>query len=385
MLWRDGPSDEDVPLIPTPQGAERGEAVGDPFAWTPERSEDLARRAAAGSSPILFERSPGGAEATAARVNRFRGLVEGAAKAAGVSPDLLEALVFLESAGRPDAQAPGGAESAAGLTQILAETGQNLLGMKVDVERSDSYRRRLARATSQARIDALLRARRRVDERFDPAKALAGTARYLALAKERFGREDLALVSYHMGMGNLERVLAEFGGGRRSYTELYFDSTPTRHAAAYRRLASFGDDSSNYFWKLGAAREIMRQWRENPASVVAPAVKPLPAGDERALPNAPADTGVRVEPGVRLRPEALGVALYIGAQVQPPLQVTSGQGATFRVSRRYASERQALAFQYVLDRLTVLNVISWSRSARSIAVTATPDAAALEGLLDRLG
>ena len=50
--------------------------------------------------------------ATAERVARYRTLVERAAKTAGVNPDLLEALVFLESAGRPDAQAPGGAESA---------------------------------------------------------------------------------------------------------------------------------------------------------------------------------------------------------------------------------------------------------------------------------
>ena len=44
----------------------------DPLAWTPERSDDLTRRAAAGASLVLFERSPGGAVATAARVNRYR-------------------------------------------------------------------------------------------------------------------------------------------------------------------------------------------------------------------------------------------------------------------------------------------------------------------------
>ena len=57
-----------------------------------------------------------------------------------------------------------------------------------------------------------------------------------------------------MGMGNLENVLKDFGGGRRSYAELYFDSTPLRHPKAQKRLAGFGDDSSNYFWKLLAAR-----------------------------------------------------------------------------------------------------------------------------------
>ena len=40
--------------------------------------------------------------------------------------------MFLESAGRPDAAADPKLEGAVGLTQILAETGRNLLGMTVD-------------------------------------------------------------------------------------------------------------------------------------------------------------------------------------------------------------------------------------------------------------
>jgi hypothetical protein len=139
----------------------------------------------------------------------------------------------------------------------------------------------------------------------------------------------------------------------------------------------------------------MRLWRSDRERVVrAAALQPprrqvlegAPQGDLRALPNAPADTGVRADPGVELRPEALGVALYVGAQVRPPLRITRADdgGWTFRVSRRYASRRQALAFQYVLDRLQVLNAIVWSRTARTIRVTATRDAAVLEPLLDRL-
>ena len=52
--------------------------------------------------------------------------------------------MFLESAGRPDAIASD-TEGAVGLTQILAETGQNLLGMKIDVARSRHYSRRIRR------------------------------------------------------------------------------------------------------------------------------------------------------------------------------------------------------------------------------------------------
>jgi hypothetical protein len=400
--------DEKVPVIPTPPGASRGEAVDDPFAWTPKRSADLSRRAAAGTSHLLYTRSPDGAAVTAERVARWRGHVERAARAAGVDPNRLEALVFLESAGRPEARAPGPIEGAAGLTQVLAETATSLLGMRVDVERSRSYTRRLERALRAGnlpRAAALNRARRRVDDRFDPAKALAGTARYLKLARQRFGREDLAFVSYHMGMSNLESVLKAFGGGRRSFAELYFNSTPLRHVAAYRKLASFGDDSSNYFWKLGAAIEIMRLARHDRNRLARTAalqtsddsarrllLDGAPRGELRALANAPADTSLAVDRAVRLRPEALGVVLYAAAQVRTisgaaALRVTGdGDGGwTFHVSRTYASERQALAFQYVLDRLQVLNVIAWSRSARTVGVTAARDAKVLEPLLDRLG
>ena len=69
----------------------------------------------------------------------------------------------------------------------------------------------------------------------------------------------------------------------------------------------------------------------------------------------------------------------------PSLRVTGVEdnGWTFRISRKYTSDEQAQAFQYVLDRLQVLNVIAWSRSATSIRVTASRDADVLAPLLDR--
>jgi hypothetical protein len=278
--------------------------------------------------------------------------------------------------------------------------------MQVDQSRSAGYTRRLnaaVRAGNLRRAAALNRARRRVDDRFDPAKALAGTARYLKLARERFGREDLAFVSYHMGIGNLENVLSAFGTGRRSYAELYFDSTPLRHPKAYAKLAGFGDDSSNYFWKLSAAMEIMRMARHDKDRLVrlaalqtsgssarAVLLDGAPSGGLRALPNDPASTSLLPARAISLRPEALGAALYIGAQVRtissaPSLRVTGADdgGWTFRVSRKYASGEQAQAFQFMLDRLQVLNVIAWTRSPTSISITASRDARVFESLLDR--
>jgi hypothetical protein len=108
------------------------------------------------------------------------------------------------------------------------------------------------------------------------------------------------------------------------------------------------------------------------------------------------------------------MALYIGAQVralsgQAPLIVTSTvrdgiyqtvladrnpeatrryslhtTGWAFDILREYRSRRQALAFQFVLDRLRTLNVIAWVREARAIHVTVSRDAEMLLPLLQRV-
>jgi hypothetical protein len=112
------------------------------------------------------------------------------------------------------------------------------------------------------------RARARVDERFDPAKALRATVRYLQLAQQRFGRQDLANESYHMGIGNLAEVLDAYDGGASvPYAQLYFDTAPNHHASAYRMLSSFGDDSWTYYWRVLAAEQIMKLYRGDPAAL----------------------------------------------------------------------------------------------------------------------
>ena len=244
-----------------------GETI-DPLVYRPALDADYEARATAGYSHVLYAKSPGGVFATARRVDRLRPLVEAATRDGGVDADTLEAVVFLESGGRPDVIAGGkDPANASGLTQIVAETGQSLLAMHVDLAalaRPDQDARGARRrGGSPRRPGARWRCGGRVDERFEPRKALAGAVRYLTAAQEHFGRDDLALVSYHMGIGNLDRVIAAYGGERPSYVRLFFDSTPLRHAAAWRLLSGFGDDSSTYYWRVLAAKEIMRLYRED--------------------------------------------------------------------------------------------------------------------------
>ena len=254
----------------------------DPLAYDPAARTDFERRAAAGLSHVLYAKSPGGAAATARRTAAWRDEIDAAAAEAGHDAELIEAIVFVESAGRPEVIAGDDPEAASGLTQILAETGQNLLGLEVDLAASRRLTRRIAAAERRGRdraADRLRAQRRRIDERFDPAKALAATGRYLTIALERFGRDDLAVASYHMGIGNLEQVARAYSGEPDaaianvvdehdlSYARLYFDTSPLLHRPAHRLLASFGDDSSTYLWRVLAAREIMRLHREQPAEL----------------------------------------------------------------------------------------------------------------------
>jgi hypothetical protein len=409
----------------------------DPFAYDPDREDEFVERATAGHSHVLYAKSPGGVLATTRRVERWRPQIERAA--AGTDPDLLEAMVFLESAGNPAARPSDDLEGAVGLTQILAGTGTDLLGMRVDVDASERLTRRIRRRGPTRR---LLRKRRQVDERFDPRKALRGAARYLELARQRFGREDLAVVSYHMGMGNLQSVLDAYGDDDASWARVYFDATPRNHPRAYRLLSGFGDDSASYLWRVYAAREIMRLYREDPDALRRRASLQTAKGSAEEVLHPRSRTKVFETPdelhdayrsgelrplqgigGMRvdrqagelaarldadpalyrgLRPEAYELAVYLAAGVRSvsgtsgALAVTSTvrdlgyqrlllrdnpfatreyslhtTGFAFDVRRDYASRAQAVAFQYMLDRLQSLNLIAWVREPGAIHITAS--------------
>jgi hypothetical protein len=255
-----------LPHLPAP-GVAQAPSRRDPFAYAPSRQADFVARATAGQAHVLYAKSPDGVVSTAARVAAWAPLIQRATAGSGVDPARLEAIVFLESGGFPNAIAGADPSAAAGLTQIVADTGTSLLGMHVDLVRSRALTKQILAAGAngnQTAVTQLEAQRARVDDRFDPAKALAATVRYLNLAQTRFGRGDLALESYHMGIGNLASVLSAYDGGAPvPYVQLYFDTAPDRHAAAYRLLSSFGDDSWTYYWRILAAEQIMSLYRSD--------------------------------------------------------------------------------------------------------------------------
>jgi hypothetical protein len=380
----------DVEVAEIAGEARSGGAAGseDPLAWSPGRGEELAERASLGTSHVIYEKSPGGVALAAERTADWRNEVETAADEHGVDPDVLEAMVFLESAGRTTVMADGTPRSATGIAQIIPSTATDLLGMRVDLERSIELTRQIARAAARSKpelAERLSRERAEVDERFDPERALAGAARYLQIAEERFGSEQLAVVSYHMGIGNLENVIAAYTGesvgedgaaelvdeAGLDYPRLFFDSSPQTHADSWELLAGFGDDSSLYYWRVRASQDVMRRWRDDAAALDERAdlitqkatleelyhpegetdsfetaedvLEARADGDLVAIPQDPSlgfrvteqagelanDLGADPELYRALRPEALAALIYLGAKVDAisgesaPLKVTS--------------------------------------------------------------
>ena len=58
-------------------------------------------------------------------------------------------------------------------------------------------------------------------------------------------------------------------------------------------------------------------------------------------------------------------------------------GYAFDILRRYRNRSHALAFQFMLDRLTALDLIAWVREPAAIHITVGPRAKELLPLLER--
>ena len=248
-----------------PAGDAPETGAGGLFHYDASNSAEYVARATAGNGQVLFSKSPGGAVATAARVAAFAPMIERAVAGTDIPATAIEGLVFLESAGLPDAAVADNPANAAGLTQILPSTATSLLHMHVDLTASRRLLAEIAQTHDAAKLRSLQRRLEAADQRFDPAAALAGTVRLLQQFETMFGgRLDLAVAAYHMGPGNMQQILADYDGGTVvPYVQLYFDTAPDHNESAYRLLSSLGDDSSLYWWRVLGAEQIMHLYRTN--------------------------------------------------------------------------------------------------------------------------
>ncbi|HEV2472508.1 MAG TPA: hypothetical protein VGS41_07585, partial [Chthonomonadales bacterium] len=234
---------------------------------------------------------------------------------------LQEADLMLESGGDPDAisssraagvaQWMAGTGAGAGLSVNLAESNRLTRSIEM-LEQSMAWMNYLAqpgadanapgapRITSQqaaaalaaqtARLATLRSERMKIDERFDPRKAIFAQNRYLLRLYSLLPGFDWLFQAYHGGVGGVKRTLrlylsrgrsgavaGAFGGRTEpSFEDVYFSSTPDSHEAAFGYIYSRSDDDRHYWWKLLASERVLAAYRRDPASFQAAWAQHLP-------------------------------------------------------------------------------------------------------------
>jgi len=106
----------------------------------------------------------------------------------------------------------------------------------------------------------------RMDERFDPTKAIPAMAFHLDTLRRNLGGMDRAIAAYHMGgpRFNYATAVYEAGADEPEFTrwsKLVHDTDAKRRPFLYRFLyKTLKDDSVNYYYKCKAAYFAARLW-----------------------------------------------------------------------------------------------------------------------------
>lgn len=230
----------------------------------------------------------------AERMSQFRSLIESEANNNGITPNRLEAQLFVESASSTDKI--NNTSGAAGIAQIMLSVGceEGLIADKAFCKRARA--KRLQFIPKGEKLD---------DQRLDPAAAIPVAARILGKATKYWGDENWAFVQYHMGQGNqrklvvhyldevypgwskefpidrsmvpgmknvhrfqisdpersIPRAIAKYGF---TYDDIFFRCTPTKTPQTYSFLYRLEDSSATYVYTgLAALKgfELMRSDR----------------------------------------------------------------------------------------------------------------------------
>ena len=219
--------------------------------------------------------------------------------------------IMLESGGDPDAVS---SSAAVGAAQWLAGTARGV-GLPVDLPASTVLSARITRLRCriawirylgrpdanraapgaaafppegtqalpllEAQLESLREARRRVDARYDPRRAIFAQTRYLMRIYRRFPSPDWLFQAYHGGEAGVTKTLRLYegshwtgsaeaairtgaGGSRLTFDTLYFTTSPTSHVEAFSYLFSRSDDHRHYWYKLLAADQTLDAYRKSP-------------------------------------------------------------------------------------------------------------------------
>jgi hypothetical protein len=378
----------------------------DPLAYAPARRVEFERRAAAGMAHVLFIPGPNALLASAQRVAHFRPLVDQSARQAAISPDTLEAILLVECIER----------LGAGSLQSLSTSA-----LQARIERYDP------RASIANAVRTVVAARSQLGREDLAVASVQMGADRLRRALDAYGQGNVPYAQLFFDSSPVRHpdawtTLAPLGDDTHTYLWRVYAARDLmaqwRHnTAAVAQTADLQDNKASGEEVLHPAATTQRF--ADPAAVAGArtsgALRALPVGllrtrgviiDKQMGQLAPS-LGQAPELYRALRPGALAALAYIGAGVKAmshggPLTITSTvrdaryqhlligttveatqnyslhtTGWAFDVLRRYESSEQSLAFEFMLERLTALDLVAWVREPAAIHVTVGPRAAQL--------
>jgi hypothetical protein len=222
--------------------------------------------------------------ASARRVNdpKIQALIHSAAQSSGFPATTLEAIIYLESWGDPNAESPAGPK---GIMQIADATAKDMglsivhaTRYKITHEKvlvkskSKSTKPKYKTVTHKEPYTVLVR-----DDRLVPSRAIPAAAHYLAGLEQKFGGEDWAIFAYHCGVGCVtymkELTSRAHGVPANEITvpRMFFSCSPNWNRELYQTIQQqmLRDYSPTYYFRIERAAQLLALYRQNPEELAA--------------------------------------------------------------------------------------------------------------------
>lgn len=228
-----------------------------------------------------------GAVNSAQCMEQYQSLIYAEARKNGITPERFEGLLFVEGFCNPSQINPK--SGAAGMAQLMLDVGCEE-GLVMDKGFCSEV------LASNGKIKFIPKSKNIEDRRLEPQYAIPVAAKILGKAKAYWGDENWTFVEFHMGVGNLRKLVMSFFdearlGWRRkydadfsqvkdpnkavpkeitksgiTYDDIFFRCTPTDTPKTYKLLFSLADSSATYVYTGLAATEGFTLMRTDKAA-----------------------------------------------------------------------------------------------------------------------
>jgi len=207
---------------------------------------------------------------------KLQAIIRAAAQSSGFPAAMIEAIIYLESWGDPNAESPAGPKGIMQISEATAHdmglsivhaTKYRITREKVLVKGKKGTKPKYKTMTHKEPYTVLVR-----DDRLVPDRAIPAAARYLASNERKFGGEDWSIFAYHCGTGcvTMMKDLTSRARGIPSdeitVPRMFFSCSPTWNRELYQAIQQqmLRDYSPTYYFRIQRAAELLALYRRDP-------------------------------------------------------------------------------------------------------------------------